>query len=44
MLLPSNDVTWRAETDARLRVGWWYGTPRYKPFFDASVLTAEPAS
>ncbi len=23
-------------------VGWWYGTPRYKPFFEAAILSAEP--
>jgi hypothetical protein len=29
---------------ARLRVGWWYGTPRYKPFFHASIVSVEPVS
>jgi hypothetical protein len=26
----------------RVRVGWWYGTPRYAPFFEATILSAEP--
>jgi hypothetical protein len=25
-----------------ITVGWWYGTPRYDPFFEAEVLRAEP--
>jgi hypothetical protein len=25
---------------ARLRVGWWYGTERYKPFFEAEITHA----
>jgi hypothetical protein len=25
---------------SELTVGWWYGTPRYKPFFEAILLTA----
>lgn len=27
---------------SRVTVGWWYGTPRYKPFFEATILNAEP--
>jgi hypothetical protein len=27
---------------SRVTVGWWYGTPRYKPFFEATILSAEP--
>ena len=27
---------------SRVTVGWWYGTPRYTPFFEATVLSAEP--
>jgi hypothetical protein len=23
-----------------LRAGWWFGTPRYEPFFEASILDA----
>ena len=26
---------------SRVSVGWWYGTSRYKPFFEATVLSAE---
>lgn len=26
---------------SRVSVGWWYGTPRYQPFFEATVLSAE---
>ena len=26
-----------------LSVGWWFGTPRFKPFFDATILDAQPA-
>lgn len=26
-----------------LRVGWWYGTPRHAPFFEATVTAAEPS-
>jgi hypothetical protein len=25
-----------------LTVGWWFGTPRYAPFFEADVLTLAP--
>lgn len=25
---------------SRVTVGWWYGTPRYKPFFEATILSA----
>jgi hypothetical protein len=25
-------------------VGWWYGTPRYRPFFKATVLEARPVA
>ena len=27
---------------SRVSVGWWYGTPRYKPFFECEILAAEP--
>ena len=27
---------------SQVTVGWWYGTPRYKPFFEATILSAEP--
>jgi hypothetical protein len=27
---------------SRLSVGWWFGTPRWKPFFEAEILAAEP--
>ena len=23
-------------------IGWWFGTPRFKPFFEATILDAEP--
>jgi hypothetical protein len=26
----------------RVRVGWWWGTPRWRPFFDATILALEP--
>jgi hypothetical protein len=26
----------------RISVGWWYGAPRYKPFFEATITGAEP--
>lgn len=32
------DVTLPSE----VRVGWWYGTPRYKPFFEATITDAQP--
>ncbi len=25
---------------SRLAVGWWFGTPRYAPFFEAEILSA----
>ncbi|MGI8749668.1 MAG: hypothetical protein ACR2J6_03830 [Thermoleophilaceae bacterium] len=25
----------------RVSVGWWFGTPRYEPFVEATVLDAE---
>lgn len=25
---------------SRVTVGWWYGTPRYTPFFDATIIDA----
>jgi hypothetical protein len=28
---------------SRLTVGWWFGTPRYAPFFEATLLDARPA-
>jgi hypothetical protein len=27
---------------SRVRVGWWFGTPRYEPFFEAEVLELAP--
>jgi hypothetical protein len=27
---------------SRLSVGWWFGTPRYTPFFTAEISGAEP--
>jgi hypothetical protein len=27
---------------SRISVGWWYGTPRYKPFFEATITAAAP--
>jgi hypothetical protein len=27
---------------ARLRVGWWHGTERFSPFFDAEIISAVP--
>jgi hypothetical protein len=27
---------------SRVTVGWWFGTPRYTPFFDATILSIEP--
>jgi hypothetical protein len=27
---------------SRISVGWWYGTPQYKPFFEAEITAAEP--
>jgi hypothetical protein len=29
---------------SRVTVGWWYGTPRYEPFFEATILTAQPTA
>jgi len=29
---------------SRLRVGWWYGTPHYEPFFEAEILSLEAGS
>ncbi len=26
---------------SQVTVGWWYGTPRYRPFFEATILSAE---
>ena len=26
---------------SRVEVGWWLGTPRYRPFFEATILDAE---
>jgi hypothetical protein len=28
---------------SEVSVGWWFGTPRYAPFFEAEVLTLEAA-
>jgi Family of unknown function (DUF6920) len=27
---------------SRVTVGWWFATPRYEPFFEATILSAEP--
>lgn len=27
---------------SRVTVGWWFGTPRYEPFFEATIRSAEP--
>lgn len=27
---------------SRISVGWWFGTSRWEPFFEATVLTAQP--
>jgi hypothetical protein len=27
---------------SRVRIGWWWGTPRYRPFFEAEITAAEP--
>jgi len=27
---------------SRVTVGWWFGTPRYAPFFEATLLAARP--
>ncbi len=27
---------------SEISVGWWFGTPRYKPFFEATILDATP--
>jgi hypothetical protein len=27
---------------ARLRVGWWHGTERFSPFFEAEIISAAP--
>jgi hypothetical protein len=27
---------------SRVTVGWWFGTPRYAPFFEATLLEARP--
>lgn len=27
---------------SEVTVGWWYGTPRYRPFFEATILDAVP--
>jgi hypothetical protein len=26
---------------SRVTIGWWFGTPRYAPFFEATILTVE---
>ena len=26
---------------SRVRIGWWFGTPRFRPFFEANILSAE---
>jgi hypothetical protein len=27
---------------SRVTAGWWFGTPRYEPSFEATILSAEP--
>jgi hypothetical protein len=27
---------------SRVTVGWWFGTPRWAPFFTAHILSADP--
>ena len=27
---------------SRLRVGWWHGTERFRPFFEAEIISAVP--
>jgi hypothetical protein len=27
---------------SRISVGWWFDTPRFAPFFEASILDARP--
>ncbi len=29
---------------SEVEVGWWFGTPRFKPFFEATIVDVEPAS
>ena len=29
---------------SEVSIGWWWGTPRYEPFFEATILNAEPLS
>jgi hypothetical protein len=29
---------------SRVTAGWWFGTPRYEPSFEATILSAEPIS
>ena len=29
---------------SRLTAGWWHGTPRYDPFFEAEIRAAEPVT
>lgn len=31
-----------AVVPTRARVGWWWGTPRWRPFFDATIRSVEP--
>jgi hypothetical protein len=26
---------------SRVRIGWWFGTPRYRPFIEATIRIAE---
>jgi hypothetical protein len=28
---------------SRVSIGWWFGTPRYRPFFHATILSVERA-
>jgi hypothetical protein len=34
--------TEHAAARVRRAVGWWFGTPRYRPFFEASILAVAP--
>ena len=36
-LLPDHGVRWQAERDDLIVARWWYGTARYRPFFEATI-------
>jgi hypothetical protein len=45
-LLPERGVRWGSEdggvvVPSAVTVGWWFGTPRYAPFFEAEIVTLE---